>query len=143
MPVNGYSVGRDISLNITVATGPLQVAKITRFTSKQEATEIKVKGIDGITDNLLLPDGWSGSLDVERKDGTIDAYFDTLENNYYSGVNNGESSITETIQESTGGISQYRYEGVQLRYDSSGEWSGDATVKQSLSWVAARRKKVV
>lgn len=143
MPVNNYSVGRDLSLNINTPQGQLRVAKIVSFSSRQDTTDIKVKGLDGIIEHLVIPDGWSGQMDVERKDATLDDYFAQLETNYYAGTNLAQVSITETIKESNGRTSQYRYEGVQLKLSSAGNWSTDQTVKQQLDWMAARRVKVL
>jgi hypothetical protein len=143
MPVNGYSVGRDLTLNINTQTGALIVRKITRFQSKQETRELKVMGLDGITDHAILPDCWGGDMDVERRDSVLDDYFAQLEADYYAGLNLAQSTITETIREANGKISQYRYTGVQFKLASAGEWSGADTVKQRLDWVASRRIKVL
>lgn len=143
MPVNSYSVGRDVTLNINTPQGALKVAKITRFSPKQETSDIKVKGLDGIIEHMVIPDGWSGSIDVERKDSTLDDYFAQLEANYYAGLNLAQVSITETIKEANGKVSQFRYEGVQLKLGSAGDWAADQTVKQQLDFMAARRIKVL
>lgn len=142
MPVNGFSVGRDVSLDITGPSGPLRFNLITKFSSKQSTKENAVKGLDGITRPVRFFDGWTGSLDIERQDATIDDYFSQLEANYYAGINEASVTITETITEVSGAVTQYRYMGVLLKLDDAGDWSGDATVKQKLSFVASRRVKV-
>jgi len=142
MPINGFSVGRDVSLDIVGGSGPIRFNLITNFNSKQTSKEHNVKGIDGITRPVRFFDGWTGAFSIERQDSTVDDYFSQLEANYYAGLNEASVTITETITEVSGGITQYRYTGVLLKLDDAGSWAGDATVKQSLSFMASRRIKV-
>lgn len=142
MPVNNFSVGRDISLDITGPQGPLRFNLITSFNSKQASKEQVVKGLDGITRPVRFFDGWTGGFDIERQDSTVDDYFSQLEANYYAGLNEASVSITETVTEVSGAVTQYRYTGVLLKLDDAGSWAGDATVKMKLSFVASRRFKV-
>lgn len=143
MPINGFSVGRDVSLDIVGPSGPLRFNLVTKFSSKQDVQDKKIKGIDGITRPVRFFDGWTGSFEIERQDSTVDDYFSQLEANYYAGLNEASVTITETITEVSGSITQYRYLGVLLKLDDAGDWAGDATVKQKLSFVASRRVKVV
>lgn len=142
MALNGFTVGRDLSLDITGANGPLRFTLITGFQSKPDTTDEKVKGLDGITQHVRFPEGWSGSFELNRQDDTIDTYFAQLEANYYAGQSEYPVTITETISEADGSVSQYRYLQVLLKLDDAGSWKGDATVKQKLTFVAARRIKV-
>lgn len=142
MPVNGYSVGRDVSLDIVGPNGPLRFNQITKFSSKPDTTDHKIKGLDGVTRHVRFPDGWSGGFDIERRDSTLDDYFAQLEANYYGGLNEQPLTITETITEVSGAVTQYRYTEVLLRLDSAGDWAGDSVVSQKVSFMAARRIKV-
>jgi len=142
MPLNSFSVGRDLSLDIIGQQGPLRFNLITEFQSKPDVTDVKVKGLDGITRHARFPDGWSGSFSIERQDSTLDDYFSQLEANYYAGLNELPVTITETISEVSGSISQYRYMQVLLTLEDAGTWKGDATVKQKVKFVSARRMKV-
>lgn len=143
MSVNGFSVGNDITVAINTATGPLVMNLITSFKRKQDTTTQKIKGMDGVTRHVRFQDGWAGSFNVERTDGTLDAYFAQQEANFYAGINEGAGIITETIREPNGSISQYRYTGVLLSYDDAGDSEGDKTIKQVVGFVASRRLKVV
>jgi hypothetical protein len=106
-------------------------------------TEQKIKGLDGITRPVRFFDGWSGRFEYERQDSTLDDYFSMLEANYYLGVPEQPCSITETIENPDGGITQYRYLGVLLKLDDAGDWAGDKTVKMTVSFVASRRMKTL
>lgn len=142
MPANGYTVGRDYQLDLIGPQGPLNFTQIISFSKKQERTDKKIKGLDGITRHIRFPDGWSGSLGIERQDSTIDDYFAQIEADFYAGMNELPITITETIQEVSGAISQYRYLRVLLSYDDAGEAKGDDSVHQKVSFVAARRIKI-
>lgn len=142
MPLNSYSVGRDLSLDITGPNGPLAFSQIISFTSKPDITDKKIKGLDGITRHLRFPDGWSGSFEIERQTSAVDDYFSQLEANYYAGLNELPITITETIQEVSGAVSQYRYLQVLLTLEEAGNFKGDDSVHQKLRFVAARRVKV-
>lgn len=143
MPINGFSVGRDITLDIITAQGLLQLGLLTQFTSKPEVTDEKIKGLDGITRHVRFPDGWSGSFELKRQDNRLDTYFTQLEEDYYAGLNEQPATITETIVEPNGTLSQYRYEGVLLKLEEAGDWQGDKTIQQKLSFVASRRRRLI
>lgn len=142
MPINGYSVGRDLTLTIVTGTGPLVLRGITSFKSRQDTTEEKITKINGVTDHNRHFIGWSGSFTLERENSTADDYFSQLESNYYQGIAETPVSITETIQEANGAVTQYRYTKVLLKLDDAGDWRGDTSVKISLSFVASRRLKI-
>ena len=142
MPVNSFSVGRDVTLTIVTSSGPLNLNLITGFGASPEMAEVKIKGLDGITRHARFYDGWRGKFDIERGDSTVDDYFAQLEANYYAGINEQAATITETITEVSGAVTQYRYLGVLFKLDDAGEWRGDATVKQELSFVSRQRLKI-
>ena len=143
MPQNGISIGRDIALNVVTSKGPISLGIVTGFKSKQDTTESRVKGIDGISRHLRFFDGWSGSFDVERTGATVDNYFTQLEADYYAGLNEGPVTITETITEPDGSLSQFRHTGVYLRLEDNGSYSGDSSVKQSIGFKSSRKLKLV
>lgn len=141
MPMNNFSVGRDIILAITTATGTLSTHNVTKFSSKPEYKKSKVNPLDGRIIHQRFPDGWTGTLEIERADSSIDDYFAADEAGYYAGNNSSPCSITEIIQEPDGSVSEYQYTGVVLSLTNAGDWSSDTTVKQTLSFDAARRIK--
>jgi len=142
MPMNDYSIGRDVTLDLITQDGPLRFAKLTGFMSRQETNDQKVKGMDGEITNLYIPDGWTGTFDYERKDSKLEDFFCKFEADYYNGRNLQGATVTETIKEPNGSVSQYRYQGVMFKLDDSGDIKGDTTIKQKISFVASRRIKV-
>ena len=144
MPVNGYSVGKDVSLDIVDPNlGIMRFPVRTGFEAKQKTVDIEVKRLDGIVDHVIMPSGWTGTFDYERGSGALDDYFAFVEAAYYAGAPSGTLSITQTIVNPNGSISQYRFDRVVVKYDDAGSWKGDATVKQKIAWMASKRLKVL
>lgn len=142
MPVNGYTVGRDITVTVVTSLGA--VAKFsarTGFSKRQETNDVTVKLANGIVEHVLMPDGWTGTFDYERSSSAIDDYFANLEAAYYSGANIASGSIVETITEKDGSVSQYTYTGVVMKLSDGGSQTGDNTLKMKIDWMASRRKK--
>lgn len=142
MSVNGFTVGRDANLDIVTQFGFMSFSIRTSFTSKQRVTPITSVAADGVTRFANLPAGWEGSFKFDRADSRIDDFFAQTEANYYAGVPISAATITETIQEQSGSISQYLYTGVALEYDSAGEKKGDDKVMQGISFKASQRIKL-
>ncbi|MCJ7926443.1 MAG: hypothetical protein MUW55_11020 [Pantoea vagans] len=142
MPQLGYSLGRDIAVDITTPTGKLRLPKVTKFTSKPNISTNKITALNGVTDTLQSPTGWEGTFDSERMDSTLDDFWAQWEENYFNGVDQQAGSITETITEPNGSVSVYRYETVSFHLTNPGDKEGDKTIKQSLAFTANRRKKV-
>jgi hypothetical protein len=143
MPMNAYTVGRDLALDIVSAKkGVVRFPIRTGFSQKQETNDIKIKRADGQTDMLYTPDGWTGTFDFERASSDLDDYFAQMEADYYNGKTNDVLSITQTIVEPNGATTQYRFIGVSLKYSDGGSWVGDSSVKQKVDWFASKRLKI-
>ena len=143
MPMNNYTVGRDVTLAITTPEGQLATHNVTKFDSKQDTKTTKFTLMNGRVINQRFPDGWSGTMEVARADDSLDAYIAALEDGYYAGKNEQPCSITEIITEPDGSISEYQYTGVIFTLTNAGSWSGEAQVNQQLSFMASRRIKRV
>lgn len=142
MPANGFNVGRDNVIDIVTNTGVLRGKIRTGFSAKQETHSLDVKAMDGSLLFDELPAGWSGMLDLERADSAWDDYFSQREEDYYGGLASPTITITQTVSEISGAVSQYRFTGVALKFDDAGTYAGDKTVPQKVAWKAARRRKI-
>lgn len=144
MPMNGQTVGRDVSLDFYTSKGILAIpaAAITQFDTQPQTTNTTSKGLDGVTRYGVFPDGWKGTLSIDRLSGTIDAYWAQIEADFYAGVNILPGTITETIGEPDGSVSVYRYLGVMFDFKDAGSKVANQLVKQKLDFMAARRVKV-
>jgi hypothetical protein len=144
MPMNGFNIGRDVTLDIVGQDGKIVALNlITTFDAKQMTDKVTIRGLDGHTRFLEIPDGWDGTIGITRGDRVLDDFIASLEENYYAGKDVIGSAITETIREVGGGISQWRYEGIMFKLDDAGAWKGNGDVQQKLSWVASRKRRIV
>lgn len=139
MPVSNFTVGRDLTIVIVTPQGVLNPNLITGFQSKQDIVEEKIKGLDGVTRYLRYPDAWTGSFNYQRQDPILDRYFNKIEADYYAGLQEQPSSITQTVQEVSGAVSQFRYVNALFKYDDAGSYKGDSSVNQLVTFVAWRR----
>jgi len=145
MPLNSINVGRDttIVMNDPTSGGVPAIAYVTSFDTKQDHTRLKSKGLDGTVRNAVEPEGWSGKIMLDRANPNLDRLFAILENAYYAGLNVQPQTITQTIQESDGTISQWQFVGCAIAYDEAGSWSNGKFISQSVSWCAAKRNQLV
>jgi hypothetical protein len=142
MPVNNFTVGRDVSLVINTPNGQLTIPGITDFTADPMTTELKSKPLSGIPQFGYVPDGWKISLKLDRMNRTIDNFWAAFEAAYYAGSNQVAGTINETISELDGSVSQWRYTGVVLKLEKAGDFSGDKKVEQSLTGLASQKIQV-
>ncbi|WP_426102905.1 hypothetical protein [Pseudomonas sp. PSPC3-3] len=142
MPINGFTMGKDVSIDINTSNGPLRLPAVTKFTSEPVLGNISVTTLNGVTEEAPFPKNWKGTVSIERRDSTADDYQAQWEADYFGGVTRAASTITETIQESNGSFSTYRYTSVQLQLSKAGDKAGDKTVEQDFNWTAQRRLKV-
>lgn len=142
MPVNSFSVGRDLTFALVGPYGTVTVPGVTDYSTKPMFTDLKHKGLDGVVRHGQIPDGWELSIKLERQDPTLDRLFARLEADYYAGVNVQGGTLVETIAEKDGSVSQYRYEGVVLKLDGAGDFKGDSFVSLGLTGYASRRIQV-
>lgn len=143
MPANGLSTGIDHKLVFTDINGVQQFVIIESFTAKEDAVIGKEIAIDGTVRHPKFHQGWSGSFTLERSNNVMDNYIALQEASYYRGIDQLPMTITETITETNGNISQYQYTNVVLSLDNAGNWSGTEIAKQQITFNASRRLELV
>lgn len=142
MALNGYTVGRDVQIDINTAYGVVTIPVVISFDAKPKINQIDITKITGETDTLMIPKNWEGTIEAERQDSTLDSWWAQWESDYFSGVNRAAGTITETITEPDGGTSVYRYTGVQFNFTEPGKKQGDQTVRQTFTFTSKRRLQV-
>lgn len=145
MPLAGFTVGHDVSVDIYDATTGQIVSfpPPTGFEAEQITKQLTSEPLNGYPLFGENPMGWKGTLEFDRYDPSIDNYFASLEALFYSGGNIVSVSITQTIAERTGALSQYRFTGVALKLTSSGKFKSGDKVPVKIDWIASTRLKVV
>lgn len=142
MSINGYTTGNDVEVDLNTQNGLISIPKIISFSSKPKYSESDITAMNGGTDTLLIPLNWGGTIEAEKQDDTLDAFFAAIEANYFNGVSITPGTITETINNPDGSVSVYRYQNVQFKFTDPGKKEGNKTVRQTMDWTAKRRIKV-
>ena len=144
MPANGFNVGRDVTLDIIdPVRGPVRFPIRTGWKADPTYADLTSIGLDGINRHAHLPTGHTITLDLDRKDASVNDYFVQSETDYFNGVALGNVSITETIQAADGSLSQYRYLNVALKLTNGGDYKGDSKVSMQIQGMASRKIKVL
>lgn len=141
MPTNNFSTGKDVTLVIQTQTGALNL-QLTDFAAKPKTTTLESKTLNGKKQHAYIPDGYDMSFKVDRMSPDVDNFWASFEAAYYAGLNQLSGVVFETIKESDGSITQWQFNGVVIKVDDLGSWSGDKKVEQSLSGMATERIKV-
>jgi hypothetical protein len=144
MSLNGYTAGRDTSVTVILPDGtPLNLGTVLKFRSKRDSVDQKIVKINSKIDNIEFPQGWSGSWDLERTDHALDDYFNQFDANFYDGQDQRYVTIQQTVVEADGSISQWQFNKCTLKYDDAGEFAGDKTTSQKLSFMAEQRISLI
>jgi hypothetical protein len=143
MPLDGLTSGIDTKLTFTDANGVEQFALLESFNSKEDAPIETQIQIDGQVRHPKFHQGWSGSFMLQRNSAFQDTFFALQEAAYYQGLDQIPATITQTIQENDGSVSQWQYTQVVMSFDDAGTYSGTDIVKQRVSFNAARRLQLV
>lgn len=142
MPINGLNVGRDVSIVINTPQGVQRFSYITSFKCDPVTGDLKTTGLDGRTRHGIVHEGWEGEIDFDRDDPSFDTFWADVEDAYHSGLDQLAGTISETIVEPGGGISQYRYDNVTFKMKSLGDKKGNDHIKGKMGFFAERRIKV-
>src|SRR4051812_9237634 len=102
MPFSDFgSVGSDVSIDIyDPQDGSISVVTgITGFNAKPMTTDLESHALDGSDRFATIYKGWEISMDYDRTDGQMDAYFAAREARQRSGAPMQTVTITQTIRE--------------------------------------------
>ena len=142
MPVNSFSVGRDISFTLVSPAGTLDVTGVTEYSPKKKNTLLTRKSLTGKTNHGTIPDGWEITIKLDRKTPAVDRFFAARDLEYYNGVNVAGGTIYESVTEADGSVSSFRYTEVIFQYDGAGDWKGDAYIPVTIMAYATERLAV-
>lgn len=136
---DGLTSGQSATVNWTDINGNKQYAILESFTYKEDADIPDETAMDGITRHPKFFKGWSGGAVYQRGNNVLDQYFAQQERIYYNGGDQIDLTITLTIKELNGAISQYQFVSAVMTMEDGGSYNGTAIVKQSVMWKAKRR----
>jgi hypothetical protein len=99
MPVNGYSVGRDVTVTISGPGGTsivIPASAITSFNKRPGKREDYSRPLNSPPIPLYMPDGWRGTFSVDRQDPTFDTFQASQEANFWADQNVLSGTILES-----------------------------------------------
>lgn len=143
MPANGLSTGIDSKLSFVDINGVQRFMIIESVVSKEDAAVGKQIAMDGTVRHPKFHQGWSGTFVLQRSDNSMDNYIALQEASYYQGVDQVPMTITQTITEVSGSISQYQFTNVVITLEDAGMYSGTDIVKQTVAFAASRKLEIV
>lgn len=143
MSINKFNTGRDVAVDFIAPSGPKRFSNITEFHSSPRNKEESSSGIDGVTMFQFIPQGWGGTIAVDRFNRVLDDSNYEFEQLYFSGQNVPACTITETVKEPDGTISQWRYENVVFQLADAGAKNQGGKIGQRLEFRASFKKRVI
>ncbi len=136
MPNFGESYGRDIRLDINLPNGGiLTLQEIESYDKKPDNHIDSFVNISGRKINNVIPQGGSGEITLKRVDSTVESFQAQYEANFYAGGQQLKGTITETISNPDGSISQFQVQGVSLLVEDLGTWRGETAVTQKIKYL--------
>ncbi|SRR5665213_565829 len=122
--------------------GDCNIANLTSVDINQDSTFMRSEYV-GVAqpegDQAIM--GWSGSVDAEVKDATLDLFIDALVTNNLNGIGVADYTFLSTEQYNDGTTQSYIYFDVQFKL--SKKQSGlQAKVTKKLDFQAAGRKPI-
>lgn len=142
MPVDGLDSGIQHKVSWIDSTGILRFQLIESFQSKEDATTNKHVQMNGEVRHPKFHMGWSGSFVLERSGDFMDSYIAAQEADYLRGIDQRPVTITETITEVDGTVSQWQYTNAVLTLENAGDWTGIEITKQNVTFQARRKIKI-
>ncbi|MGX7707985.1 hypothetical protein [Methylobacterium sp. Gmos1] len=139
-----FNTGHDVAIEIVDPdTGvTLAIPIKTGWDKKQRTEQVKSRPLNAPPIFEEDPDGWEGSLDLDRANSVADDWIASREAQFYAGATNRQATILETIQEVGGGYTQWRYVGCAFKMSDGGKAERGKTIVQKLDWTASTRIKV-
>lgn len=143
MALDGLTAGQDITLTFTDANGDIKIVLIENFTWKYDTNIPKKVTMDGVTRHPKFWQGCSGSFTLFRTNATLEVYFSQGEGAYLLGGDQIPVTITQTITNADGTQNQWQFVDAVLDLSDGGNYSGQDTVTQTVTWMAAQRIQTI
>jgi hypothetical protein len=134
--------GKQTAIKLFKNGQPVALIPITKFSVNQESSFSRSYYVGqpyGEGDQSI--EGWSGSLDVEVKDATVDELIDSIITTHINGVAADEMTIVDTEFYNDGTSKTYVYMDIQMKMSKS-QGGLNEKVTKKLDWQASLRKAV-
>ena len=143
MAVNGFAIGGDLQLVIVDTVQGLLTFNIVTMTDLKQLTQrVKSVGLDGRTRYAELPEGWEVDVDLDKAGPQLLNYVAAYEDAYFNALPLGTITLSQTITEVDGTVSQYQLTGGAMKLNNAGTFKGNDKVAQKVGIVFSRIHKV-
>lgn len=134
--------GRDTQIRLFRNGALIDIVEITQFESKEDADfkRSEYLGNTGTVGDTTFK-GWSGSMEAETKNATIDDLIDALIEENLGRLNVDDITIQDTENYRDGTKAAWVYYGIQLKYSKNAA-NRDDKVKKKIEWQADSRKRI-
>jgi hypothetical protein len=143
-----FNVGTDHSLVITNnQTGAVVRldGRRTSFSADPKEKVLTSEPVDngGLTDNRVLANGWSGTIEVDRATDDFSALYAFMEANYYQGGKQQFFTIRSTEPNADQSrVNVYQFTRVAFHGYKPGTWTKENMVKVSVQFQSQQRLKI-
>jgi hypothetical protein len=117
-------------------------AQVTHFDAKPIKKEAWSRPLNSPPQPIYMPDGWKGTIMVDRADATLDTFQAGLESAFWNGQNTLSGTIMQTITEDNGGTTQFQFINVMFWIEAPGAYAVDGIIKQTIEFCSGERKRV-
>jgi hypothetical protein len=138
-----FNIGRDVQIVLMMgALGRLDLQKVSDFSSKPVTNTVQIKPLNEPGIGRYLPSHWEGEISMDRANSVADDAMATLEAAFWNGLRLPTGTMYTYVNEVDGSVSTYQYDEVSITLSDAGSASADAPLKQTIAWMARRRRKV-
>lgn len=144
MSVNQLIFGRAVTIDvISPITGQLiTLAAVTSFDSKQMTVKENSKPLNAPPIKAHTPDGWSGNIEFDMLDDSIDAFFAEQDAAYWANSITFAGEIWETITLLNKSTVNYHYTGCAFTLQDAGKKTSQGKITQKVEFEASERRKI-
>lgn len=140
MPQKGITLGPDCTITVRDANGEIISSSVVQdFDSSPNVEKKSVPFLDGNVIPVSFQMGYKGNFNIVRQNATLDTYFALKEAAYYNKTDIPSVTITQSVVESDGSITQYQFTQCDLTLNDAGKYSNNSEVIQAVSYEAKRR----
>lgn len=140
--VGVFSVGRDCTLVLVGPFGRVDLPNVLSFDAKPQFADVKSDLLDGRQLRGKLPKGWNGTITLDRAGPGLDDLTALVELGWFTTGTITNGTLYQYVAEPDGSTSTYQFDNVAFNLSDTGSWTGDAAVKQTITFEANRRRKV-
>lgn len=142
MANNPFNIGRNGRMVLIWNGSRVDLPTITQFQSQQVTTALKSTPLNDKPKTYEVPNGWSGSFQVQRDSAKLDNLIASSEAAFWSAATITSGTIYFYADETDGSTTTWEYTDVAITLNNAGSWQNDNIVTQGVNFTASQRVKI-